>query len=71
MNNEFKSLLPPNASKLLRDLEKTGSRLSFLEILNRYLRNPENVRNIFCRGWVGLYRLTFGMKHGPNLSGAM
>ena len=41
MNDEFKSLLPPNASKLLRDLEKTGSRLSFLEILNRYLRNPE------------------------------
>ena len=41
MSNEFKSLLPPNASKLLRDLEKTGSRLSFLEILNRYLRNPE------------------------------
>lgn len=37
MSNEFKSLLPPNASKLLRDLEKTGSRLSFLEILNRYL----------------------------------
>lgn len=41
MSDDFKSLLPPNASKLLRDLEKTGSRISFLEILNRYLRNPE------------------------------
>lgn len=39
--SEKSSLLPPNASKLLRDLEATGSRISILETLNQYLRNPE------------------------------
>lgn len=41
MSERKKSLLPPNASKLLRDLEATGSRLSFIEVLNKYLRNSE------------------------------
>lgn len=42
MNDDFKSLLPPNASKLLKDLEKTGCRISLIEVLNRYLRDPDN-----------------------------
>lgn len=41
MNEINQSLLPPNASKLLRDLEATGSRISFMDILNKHLRDPD------------------------------
>lgn len=41
MNNEQKTLLPPNATQLMHDLESTGSRISFLETLNQYVNNPE------------------------------
>jgi phage tail P2-like protein len=40
MNDDNKSLLPINASKLLKDLESSSLKASDLEALNRYITNP-------------------------------
>ena len=43
MNENNKSLLPINASKLLKDLEKSGLKISYLEAKNKDVLNPNKL----------------------------
>ena len=38
-----KSLLPINASELLKDLEKSGLKISYLEAKNKDVLNPDKL----------------------------
>lgn len=60
-----KSLLPNNASQLLRDLEKAGSGISRLKIINDLINIHRLVQTYSCLGWHGVFLLMFGMKLGP------
>lgn len=40
--SDFKSILPINTSKLLKDLEETSERAYIIKAMNKYLHSPDN-----------------------------
>lgn len=68
----FKSLLPPNATRLEQAMEETVARLSDIPVpITRYIDPYQYVRQRCFPGWHGNCLLTGGMRTGQKPGNAL